>query len=184
MTRLLFCIAFVFALLATGCPPENPLGTNATGDAITRADVRNKSVTQQVDLAKPHSDSEGKVHLDTASIDLKAQSSDLAEAKTALKVERENCAKTYDALTKLNTKWYVRWGRRIERICYLLIGVLGLGVVLRTASQFIVGPVGTAMAFASTGIFGVMSGGISLIQSGFDNLWFRGKANVGVARGG
>jgi hypothetical protein len=103
-----------------------------------------ESAQRHVEQAIPHTDDTGKVHLAAATDEHKEVVADAAETKQAL----DATAKEITALegqvvavkadyTKLESRWYVRWGRWIERalwiigISWLICGVasivLGLG---------------------------------------------------------
>jgi hypothetical protein len=103
-----------------------------------------ESAQRHVEQAIPHADDTGKVHLAAATDEHKEVVADAAETKQAL----DATAKEITALegqvmavqadyTKLESRWYVRWGRWIERalwiigISWLVLGaasvVLGMG---------------------------------------------------------
>lgn len=103
-----------------------------------------ESAQRHVEQAIPHTDDTGKVHLAAATDEHQEVVADAAETKQAL----DATAKEITALegqvvavkadyTKLESRWYVRWGRWIERalwiigVSWLVCGVasivLGLG---------------------------------------------------------
>jgi hypothetical protein len=122
-------IALALLLGLAGCPAHNPLKTNATGDALTRAEVRNESVTKQVELAKPHADETGKVHLQTATADLQSQADDLQQAKTSLQAERDNAEKLQEQYTKLRSNPWVKFALLAQKVFwFIVIGYVLAGI--------------------------------------------------------
>ena len=113
----------------------------AVGDAVTGVAgvvAHTESAQRHVEQAIPHTDDTGKVHLAAATDEHKEVVADAAETKQAL----EATAKEITALegqvvavkadyTKLESRWYVRWGRWIERALWI-IGIAWL--VLGAAS--------------------------------------------------
>lgn len=97
-----------------------------------------ESAQRHVEQAVPHTDDTGKVHLAAATDEHKEVIADAAETKQALDatvtqitaLEGQVVAAQAD-YTKLESRWYVRWGRWIERVLWI-IGVSWL--VLGAAS--------------------------------------------------
>jgi hypothetical protein len=97
-----------------------------------------ESAQRHVEQAIPHTDDTGKVHLAAATDEHKEVIADAAETKQALHatttqitaLEGQVVAAQAD-YTRLESRWYVRWGRRIERALWI-IGVSWL--VLGAAS--------------------------------------------------
>jgi hypothetical protein len=117
--------------------------------------------------------------LDAVGTDATRIRQDAVEAKHA----NDQAAADYAALAVKFDREYHKIGNTIQRFVVRfawIIGVAGaLALVLRVVSMGATGPWGAAASFISTGIIGVLSGGLSLIQTAFDNLWFRkfkGKA--------
>lgn len=137
-------------LAAPGCasnagPADAARAT--VSDAVTGVAgvvAHTESAQRHVEQAIPHTDDTGKVHLAAATDEHKEVVADAAETKHAL----DATAKEITALegqvvavqadyTKLESRWYVRWGRWIERalwiigISWLVLGaasvVFGLG---------------------------------------------------------
>jgi hypothetical protein len=202
-----FCLGLA-CLIAPGCEPKPHLqgvpAANVTGEAIVRADVRRESAMGQIELASPHTRPAGKPHLQTATADLQKQGSDLADASAALQAEREMHARAlaearevYDQLRaerdRESGRWYVVGGRAIDAAVGWVVGwirfllrwswLLLIGsIVLRAIALALPGTAGAALAWVSQLGFGILSGGVSLITSVFDNLWFRRLSPAAVRR--
>lgn len=155
-----------------GCSPTVSLSPNVTGDNITRASTRNEIVQGELKKAEPIS-GKAKPHVELSREQMKLQEGELKTAKDSNLKDRQEVDRLNNAYTDLNARWYVSVGRWLTGFWHILIGVLILGLVLRIASMFVGGAPGTVLAAVSTGIFGVMSGGLVWIQSAFDNIWHR-----------
>lgn len=119
-------LALLFTLLLVmcyGCGGKNPARVNATGDAITRAQVRGESAYVHVERAKPFTNGDGKVHLSTASDDLLQQQTDLSEAKTALAAERANYWRLNREFESFKARLFVRLGLFIQHIVWTIVGL-------------------------------------------------------------
>lgn len=133
-------------LTAPGCAgqfkPADAARATASEAATGVAGVvaHTESAQRHVEQAIPHTDDTGKVHLAAATDEHKEVVADAAETKQAL----DATAKEITALegqvvavkadyTKLESRWYVRWGRWIERALWI-IGISWL--VLGAASVF------------------------------------------------
>lgn len=103
-----------------------------------------ESAQRHVEQAIPHTDDTGKVHLAAATDEHKEVVADAAETKQALDATAKEITVLEGQVvsvkanyTKLESRWYVRWGRWIERalwiigISWLVLGaasvVLGMG---------------------------------------------------------
>lgn len=131
-------------LTAPGCAghAKPAAAARATvSDAVTGVAgvvAHTESAQRHVQQAVPHTDDTGKVHLAAATDEHKEVIADAAETKQALDatvtqitaLEGQVVAVHAD-YTKLESRWYVRWGRRIERALWI-IGVSWL--VLGAAS--------------------------------------------------
>lgn len=112
MNRLAFFA--IFAVVTLSCRSKTIPLSNATGESITRAQVRGDSAQSHVKQAIPDSSPTGKVHLQTAVIELDWQRGDLVDAKLSLQAERRAAAKLQAAYDALSTRWYVKVGRSIQ----------------------------------------------------------------------
>jgi hypothetical protein len=86
-----------------------------------------ESAQRHVEQAVPHTDDTGKVHLAAATDEHKEVIADAAETKQALDATaREITALEGQVVTvkadytKLESRWYVRWGRWIERVLWII----------------------------------------------------------------
>lgn len=137
-------------LVAPGCSGQAKPADAAratVSDAVTGVAgvvAHTESAQRHVEQAIPHTDGTGKVHLAAATDEHKAVMTNAAETKQALDatagqitaLEGQVVAVQAD-YTKLESRWYVRWGRWIERalwvigvswlICGVASVVLGLG---------------------------------------------------------
>jgi len=143
-------IAISMLLAAPGCagyakPADAARATVSNAvSGVAGVVAHTESAQRHVEQAIPHTDDTGKVHLAAATDEHKEVVADAAETKQAL----DATAKEITALegqvvavkadyTKLESRWYVRWGRWIERalwiigISWLVLGaasvVFGLG---------------------------------------------------------
>ena len=120
-------------LVAPGCvghakPADAARAT--VSDAVTGVAgvaAHTESAQRHVEQAIPYTDGTGKVHLAAATDEHKAVMTNAAETKHAL----DATAKEITALegqvvtvqanyTKLESRWYVRWGRWIERALWII----------------------------------------------------------------
>ena len=131
IVRLFIAISTILA--TPGCaghakPAEAARAT--VSDAVTGVAgvvAHTESAQRHVEQAIPHTDDTGKVHLAAATDEHKEVVADAAETKQAL----DATAKEITALegqvvavranyTKLESRWYVRWGRWIERVLWII----------------------------------------------------------------
>lgn len=118
-------LILAYAALAAGlagCAAKRIPLKNASGEAITRAQVRGDDALTHVKAARPDASPASGIHLDSAATELTSQHADLLEAKKALDAERANAAKLQAQYDKLNGKWYVHLGRWVEASVWILIG--------------------------------------------------------------
>lgn len=127
-------------LLLLGCqasrpaPKPDPVAT--AGEGVAGIVAHTESAERHVTSAIPHADPIGKVYLTAASDEHKEVLSDAAEVRIALAGAREQAialaaavAEQKTAYQKLEGRWFVVWGRRIEQalwivgITWLLLGV-------------------------------------------------------------
>lgn len=116
--------------------------TSASG--LSSIVAHTESAQRHVIAAVPHADTTGKVYLAAASDEHKDILSDAAEVRVALASAHQQAVHLTAAVAeqkaeyqKLQNRWYVAWGRRIERalwimgVSWLLLGiasvVLGMG---------------------------------------------------------
>lgn len=119
---------------APGGPEPQPVNTAAEGVAGIVAHT--ESAERHVQNATPHADATGKVHLSAASDEhhqvlYKADQtkSALAAAQEQVTDLRSAVAEQRAAYSQLEDRWYVRWGRRIERALWVLgVSWLALGI--------------------------------------------------------
>jgi len=138
MLRWPFILLILIVLL--GCQASRPatrIDPVATaGEGVAGIVAHTESAERHVTSAIPHADPTGKVYLRAASDEHKEVLSDAAEVRTALVGAREQAVSLAAAVSeqktayaKLEGRWYVAWGRRIERamwivgITWLLLGV-------------------------------------------------------------
>lgn len=170
-----WCVGLiVLTAMLAGCAAVKPTPIAATGSAITRADTRAEGVGRNMIAIAPHVDEAGKpLVVSTAQLATGIRN-DLKDAAQS----NAKAAADYAALQARYDKVYNSIGckieRAIKRFAWIIGGLFGLALVLRLVGFYFTGGVGGSIAsFVSTGIFGLFSGGISWIQSLFDNLWFR-----------
>jgi len=190
---------WVAALSAPGCQPKptdkSTPSLNITGESIARASVRREVAADEIDRAKPDTKPRGREHLDAATGHLDKQADDLTQAAAALATERERHGKIEgDLSVQLEAertqraieagKWYAVAGRNIDAAIGWVVGwfrrllkwswlILLVSVLVRSLGLAIPGDFGKWMAWLANIGFAVLSGGVSLITTIFDNLWFR-----------
>lgn len=140
---LLSCLCLVLlscALEHAMMPDPSP----AVGEGLAGIVAHTESATRHVEQAKPHADATGKLHLAAAQDEHAEVLADVGEAKAALVATQAHIGQlrveleaSKDAYGTLEGRWYVTWGRRIERalwtigLLWLALGiaamVLGLG---------------------------------------------------------
>lgn len=137
LTHLLLML---LAIMLSGCmhdtiPPERSVTRAAEGVAGIIAHT--ESAQRHVESAKPHSSSTGKVLLQAATeehSEVLVSASQVREALDQAQTRFEQVASELAGWKSdyqvLLSKWYVVWGKRIERtIWWLAVGWLGAGIV-------------------------------------------------------
>lgn len=171
--RFINLSAFCLLLALVGCPSNTGVPVKATGEAISRAAVRGDSAQQHVQAVIPDVKNGNKVHLESADKDLGNQKNDLREAREQLTKANTAFQTEHDEFMKVKGSISYKIGLFLASSFKWIIGLGIAGVVLRAIALKLTGPFGAVLSIISTVIFGVLSAGWSLIQSGFDNLWFR-----------
>jgi hypothetical protein len=192
MTRRTFDAFFLALLTVTvcaagligGCRAQrapSDSGIVAASSSVGRAEARNDAATNSIALAKPHADRQGQEHLQSATSNLTEQKQDLTDVETALERERQASAAKDARIDKLDAGLTAERdhyaGYKLRRLAKLitigLIAAIAAVVVLRSVALALPGPWGAVCSFVATAILGLITGGCSLVQSLFDNLWFR-----------
>lgn len=177
----LYYLALLLAAMFIGCAAVHPSQTSETGNAISRIDARAQSIGDNAQRLRPLTQSEGLPILDAVGTDATRIRQDAVEAKHA----NDQAAADYAEMAQRYDREYHRIGNTIERFVIRFAWIIGIAgvvaLVLRVVALNAVGPWGAAASFISTGIFGVLSGGVSIVQSVFDNLWFRKFKPTGEA---
>lgn len=141
---LLLCIGVLLVGCATSLFAPKPDPVVSASDGLAGVVAHTESAERHVQNAIPHADATGKVQLSAASDEHKAAMDSAGETKAALLAVqqqadslRQQVADGQASYQKLDGKWYVTWGRRIEKalwtigIAWLVLGVgsvvLGLG---------------------------------------------------------
>lgn len=173
-----FFIPFIGVLSSSvGCKTIRPGPTQATGQAISRATVRNESITYHVEPVAKRAKGEDKARLQSALMDASEQKKDLAEAdaQNILTGQRESAAA--EQLTRVQSDAFYRFGRWCAWIWGFIwkwsLAILGVSVLLRGIALAFPGPIGGVLSLISTAGLGVLTAGVSLFQAGADNLFFR-----------
>jgi hypothetical protein len=130
-----------FALATSGCAARRVPLSNAAGEAIVRAVVRGDSALGHVRAAIPDASPQSKAHLTTADVELVAQHGDLGDAKKAVAEKDQTIAKQQRDYDKLDGRWYVWVGRRIQ----LLLIVAAIAWVGAGVAGVFLGPIGTTV---------------------------------------
>ena len=137
-------LMLVMLAAAAGCNPKAPSPSPVKRDSLPEVEggiggalVLNSLAHTEVNQAKPHTDPEGKGILDSAGNTLDAQAGKLrtaAAATAAAEKERGEWSAKYAVavadFNRLDGRWYVKWGLRIERALWIIgLSWLGIGVV-------------------------------------------------------
>jgi hypothetical protein len=185
-------LIFALLFLLTGCKSAKTVPDVAqvkplTGiaSAVARADVR---VAQMGEMAKEHKKFQPQDFASFIEDAAKAARAELSAVNKQLNDAHDAAATAQDQLKEANYRivqlqseiaktkayWGYVWGKRIDAFLTWILVALGVAIVTRALSLVLVAhPLGRVFAFCSTLIFGVLTGGVSLLQTGFDNLWFR-----------
>lgn len=167
---LFFCgPIFVAAVLldVSGC-------ASPVARSVTRIDTAAQRIQTAAGDAQQHTDAisgeENEPHKTAIRKDLKAIVIDAegihVESAATLKANEELQAK-YEAAEH-------SWPNTIWRTCkWLFIGGVTLAIVLKCVGTFATGPVGAAASFAASAALAVATGGVSLVETFFSNLFFR-----------
>jgi hypothetical protein len=115
-------------------PQPDPVAQASVGVAGIVAHT--ESAERHVRRAIPHANPTGKVYLTAASDEHAEVLANVAHTYDVLKGAQQQVATLADSITqgqaaysKLESRWYVRWGRRIERLLWIIgITWLVLGV--------------------------------------------------------
>lgn len=119
---------------STSSPPPDPIAE--AGEGVAGIVAHTESAERHVQRAIPHADTTGKVYLTAASEEHTEVLSDVAETKTALVAAKTQVntlnttiADREASYRKLEGRWFVAWGRRLERLFWIVtLSWLTLGV--------------------------------------------------------
>lgn len=146
-THLSF-ITLALLILLAGCAASftapKPDRVVSASEGLAGVVAHTESAERHVRNAIPHADATGKVQLSAASDEHKAAMDSAGETKAALVAVQQQADSlraqvnaSEASYAQLEDRWYVRWGRRIEKalwtigIAWLVLGVcsvvLGLG---------------------------------------------------------
>ena len=133
MKKTFFVVILVVIL--SGCQLFKPKTTEQSAVVSAQSGVagivaHTQSAECAVVAAKPHTNAQGKVSLETATAEHAAVigetdkvSAALDKALTELDATQKETSKVQGDYVKLTGKWYVRWGQKIERwFWYITIG--------------------------------------------------------------
>lgn len=140
--RLTFILALLVTLYLAGCTTQrNPAesaraGVSDAASGVAGVVAHTQSAQRQVDQAIPYTDDTGKMHLAAATDEHAEVLADAAETLQALDATSKEISvmecqmKTEkNRYSLLESEWYVRWGRWLERALWILgLSWLGLGV--------------------------------------------------------
>lgn len=125
------CLALLSCALEHAMMPDP---SPAVGEGLAGIVAHTESAERHVEQAKPHADATGKLHLSAAQDEHAEVLADAAEARAALIATQEHIGalnhqldEARDAYGKLESRWYVTWGRRIERALWT-IGLIWLAL--------------------------------------------------------
>ncbi len=195
MTLRLLAILLLCSIVSCKAPKYIPPAAPSLGatEATARIETRVKRSKSDVDKLAEKATGATKDTLGTISVDMGfILSEDVPQSKEEIQrlnralmdaqgdiIEKETRnAGLKDQIAALHDYNANRWfGDRLfgllRTIITAVVCALGLAIVLRVAGLMFKGPIGAICSVGSTFIIGVLTGGMSLIQAGFDNLWFR-----------
>jgi hypothetical protein len=143
---IIAALVALLCLVSPGCrhwnakPVAQVMGEDPTptiSEPLVRAQVRREQAVSQIELALPQVNGEPRTHIEVGRAALKAQGSDLQDARKGVEnvtADRNHIADAYNDVTKqldhLRGQWYVRCGVWIERSLWTIgIGWLVLNIV-------------------------------------------------------
>ncbi len=195
--------AVILGYVLVACAPKRVAqpGTAALvqGEATARAEVRNKIARVEISHAVPHADATGKVHLETATRSLVDQEQtdfpamrqaylDLAKESAATlaaeRVEKEQAIEDRDWIRAkydgLVADGWVKAALRVKAYWFwfkvTVFGLLGVWLVCGWVATVASGPTATVLLAAHHFAGGILSLGMTWLQSARDNFWFRVRA--------
>lgn len=137
-------VLITLTLWLGGCASQReapPSSVPAVGNALAQTKAHVESAEYHVTQAIPHADDAGKASLDAASHEhaeaiksTNRASSELQHVNTELATIQGKLTDAKTDYSKLEGKWYVRWGRRIERA---ILGTAIIVIVLEILSLLI-----------------------------------------------
>jgi hypothetical protein len=160
---------------------------------LARADAFVHAAAGSVEAAIPHSNATGQAHLASASRSLTGASGAIEEGGVALdglRVEIVALKVAYEAAAaRVKELTASFWSVRQIRLFWIAVGILAAACALRLFGLWATGGAGKLASFVGTALLGILTGGGSLIQAVFDNLWFRWRrprltAEAAEGRGG
>jgi hypothetical protein len=180
-------------LAATACNNQTHNATVGIRENLGKSGAFLETGAAAVEAAKPHTDNVGLAYLATA-LDafgragraMMAAESSTKAAETAivtLESEKNHLEKTAaDREGQIERLKASFWSVRQRRLFWTVVVVLALVMALRCFGLWATGGAGRVAAFVASGLLGVLTGGASIIQAVFDNLWFRWRGKT--AKGG
>ena len=128
-------VLLIVALLLAGCAhsTSTPPITLAS-EGVAGIVAHTESAERDVQNAIPHTDATGKVQLSAASDEHGAILMSAVKTRAALDAADKQAQAAAAALSRLEGRWYVHWGRWIEHVLWI-IGVSWL--VLGVAAMFL-----------------------------------------------
>ena len=137
LTHLLLML---FAVMLSGCTHETVVperSVTRAAEGVAGIIAHTESAQRHVESAKPLSSSTGKVLLQAATeehtevlMSASQVRAALDQAQTRFEQVARDLAQWKTDYSVLESKWYVVWGRRIERaIWFLAVGWLGAGIL-------------------------------------------------------
>lgn len=129
-------ILFLLAALAGGCSHHIPPRAVAPGGGgLDRIVARTESAGRAVRAAMAETSQVGKAHLAVVLAEQDAILDDVGAVQAwAVKLE-DTARRTGEKLKAVEAKWYVRWGRRIERALW----IVGIGWLLAGIASVVLG---------------------------------------------
>ena len=174
--------AILFLSLAiSGCAQKQTdvpsIGEIGSGVSAMRSilDVANKCVDKAIEAAKGND--VAKAYMGAAKDAINSAQDKSVEVQATVEKaqkEAEAAKRSYSKLDEshqsLSAKWYVKWGKRIERAFTVICIYVGLMYAMRIAALFF--PAGNAIGGVLSVVSTAMNPG-AWLNSVADNIWFR-----------
>jgi hypothetical protein len=147
MYRLRTILLLTLAIILFGCRTRRAIelpqaDLSSTSDDVASIVAHTQSAENHVQSAIPYADSAGKIYLVAASQEHGLVLGSADQAQSSLRMAEQSVqslngslAQQHTQYAQLESRWYVRWGRRIERALW----IIGIGWLITGIAAVILG---------------------------------------------